>query len=404
MKFWISKNQQSLSGKELKKYLQNKRVIKYLYQRGHLTNSYLAKKLDLSIPTVQAILNELIADGLVQEQGLGTSNGGRRPSLYSLAENSLFVVGVDMNRYKTRMAIFNHFNENITGTITYDLKLESDMSVLQKVHEKVEELIAHTPINRDKIIGIGINMPGLVDSTEGINHTYFNFATPVRDILEEMFGLPVFIENDAKARALAEHKYGEATAKKNVLAIYLDWGVGLGMIFNGKLYKGKSGFAGEFSHIPLIENGELCVCGKKGCLETIASATALARMAKEGLKKGNDSILNNLVNEDMDKLEAQIIIEAARNGDQFAITLLSRIGHDLGKGIATLIQLLNPEMIILGGRMSQGREYLMTSIHQSLYKYCIPKLREDTEIVYSKLGNDAGVLGALAVVVENIFE
>lgn len=284
------------------------------------------------------------------------------------------------------------------------MKLENSISVIKKLQKKLEDLIDQTPINPDKIIGVGINMPGLVDSVNGINYTFFDFEQPVRDIFAESLNIPVFIENDAKARALAEHKYGEANGKKNVLVLHLDWGVGLGMILNGKLYKGNSGFSGEFSHIPLIDDGLLCTCGKKGCLETIASATALARLAKEGLIKGNESILKNLINEDLDKLESKLIIEAARKGDHFAIDLLSQVGNDLGRGLATLIQLLNPEMIIIGGCLAAAKEYLLTSVHQSLYKYCIPKLREDTQIVYSKLGEDGGVLGALAVVMENIFD
>ena len=404
MNFWQNKYYQSLSGKELKKFLQKKRVVKYLYHRGHLTNSYLAKKLDLSIPTIQTVLNELINDGIVMEQGLGSSNGGRKPNLYSLADNSLYILGIDMDRYKTRMAIFNHLNENITGTITHEIKLENDSKVIDKIHKYVEDLIQHTPINKDRIIGVGITMPGLVDSANGINHTFLNFKEPLQKTLEERFGLAVFIENDAKARALAEYRYGEAVGKKNVLVLHIDWGIGLGMILNGKLYKGNSGFAGEFSHITINDEGALCTCGKKGCLETIGSATALAQLAKDGLKSGEKSMLKGLDDENLEKIEASLIIEAARKGDQFAIKLLSQVGHNLGKGIAILIQLLNPEMIILGGRVSTGKEYILTSIQQALFQYCIPKLREDSILTLSKLGNDAGILGAIAVVMENIFD
>lgn len=404
MIFWQNKHLKALSGKDLKKFMQKKRVVKYLYQRGHLTNSYLAKKLHLSIPTIQTVLNELISLGFVVEQGLGDSNGGRKPSLYGLADNSLYILGIDMDKYKTRMAIYNHHNENISGTVSFDIKIENNLSVLDKIHQHAEDLIAHSPINRDRLIGVGIAMPGLVDSANGVNHTYLNFSEPLGLLLEERFGLAVFIENDAKARALAEFRFGQAEGKRNVLVLHVDWGIGLGMILNGKLYKGNSGFAGEFSHITLTEDGVLCSCGKKGCLETIGSATALAKMAKEGLRSGEDSILKGLVNENLEMIEASLIIEAARKGDRFAIQLLSKVGHELGKGIAMLIQLLNPEMIIIGGEVSSGKEYILTSLQQALFEYCIPKLREDTSLVLSKLGDDAGLLSAIAVVMENVFD
>ena len=182
---------------------------------------------------------------------------------------------------------------------------------------------------------------------------------PVAEVFGEKFGLEVLIENDAKARAFAELRFGAARSKKNVLAIHLDWGIGLGIIVNGKLYRGRDGFAGEFGHLPMVDNGILCKCGKQGCLETIASGTAIVRMAKEGLIAGRSVMLGQLVNGDPEKTEIRKVVQAAIMGDQYSISVLANVGHWLGKGMAYLIQIFNPELIILGGRMSEANQFIL---------------------------------------------
>ncbi len=184
--------------------------------------------------------------------------------------------------------------------------------------------------------------------------------------------------------------------------IQIAWGLVLGMVFNGELYKGRSGFAGEFSHIPLDPNGVLCQCGKVGCLETVASANALVRFTLEQLENNRHSLLYAQFVSNPSSITASLIINAALRGDQLAIRQVQRVGENLGKGLAYLIQILNPELIVLSGVVMLASDYLMTGIRQSLYTYCLPQLREDTEIRISSLGDDAGVMGAAAVAVENL--
>ncbi|MBN1597652.1 MAG: ROK family transcriptional regulator [Bacteroidales bacterium] len=403
MELWESDINQKYAGKDLRKILQKKRIIRYLHNKGPQSNAYLAKKLNISVPTIQTILNELIENELVEEQGQGDSSGGRRPNIYGLADKSFYTMGIDIGRYTTRIAIYNHLNENITGTQILNQTLESSLEFVDQTASFALKLISENKISSEKIIGIGINMPGLIDSDLGINYTYLNFEKPIREIFEEKLGVRIFIENDARARALAELKFGVAKGHSNVLVLHVDWGVGLGMILNGRLYRGSSGFSGEFSHIPIIDQGALCNCGKHGCLETIASGMALAKRVEEGIAAGNESMLKNL-NADNHKYTLETIIDAANSGDHFTISLISNMAQYLGKGIATLVQILNPELIILGGRVSKANEYLITPIKQALYLYCIPKLRENTDIIISEFDKEAGVLGAIAVVTERIFE
>ena len=207
--------------------------------------------------------------------------------------------------------------------------------------------------------------------------------------------------NDVKSATLAEYRFGQAQNMKNVLVLSMDWGLGLGIIIDGKLRTGASGFAGEFGHIPLIEGGALCHCGKRGCLETVASGIALARMAREGIRSGQSTMLRYLEEED---LEPGLIINAANEGDQYAISILAETGRYLGKGIAILIQLFNPEAIILSGKIAKAKQYITIPIQQSINTYCMTQLRENTTLALSDLGSDAGILGSVATVMENIFE
>jgi len=407
MNFYIKLKQfdKSLGVVEKKKNLLIKKIVNFLYFHGPKSAVEISKKLKSSIPTITALLIELNEIGMIIEQGQGSSSGGRRPNLYGLKNDSLFIIGIDCGRYDTRMAIYNSNFEEVTDMKTYPLGLINDEIVLEKIVQFAQTLIEESQINRDKIIGIGIGMPGLVDSENGRNYTYFQQKEgSLAELLSKKFEIPVFIENDAKTRALAELRFGLAKGKKNVLAIMVDWGVGLGIIVNGKLCRGNSGFAGEFSHIPMAENGKLCACGKQGCLETLASGSALLQMAEEGLADGKKSILSNLIINQQKELELKMIIEAADLGDQFAISIISQLGLELGKGIAILIQLFNPELIILGGRVAEANQYLRTPIQQSLNHYCIRQLREQAEIVISEFGANTNILGAVAMVVENIFE
>ena len=404
MNYWDSETSNSLAGLELKKFMSKKRILKYLYHSGELSSTKIGKILRLSAPTTLAYLYELIEEDFVEDRGKGNSIGGRRPNMYGLKKNSIYVVGVDVTRHHITSSIFNHELESIAQLRVKSSELKSETS-LNEISNEVSGMIADANIDPNKIMGIGVTMPGLIDSELGINYTYLtNNGKSIAYTLQQKFNRPVFIENDAKARTLAEFRYGAAKDFLNVLYLQVDWGLGTGMIFNGKLYRGNSGFAGEFAHIPLEADGKLCTCGKRGCLETVASGDALVEDALASVKNNVESAIYKYCQENEKKLEPRTIIEFAQKGDQFALSLINKLGLALGKGISYLIQILNPELIVLGGRVAQASEYLETPIKQSLYNYCIPKLREDAKIVQSSLGSQAGILGAAVIVMEHILE
>lgn len=398
---------QRLSNIERKKYLQKIKLLKYIHAEGPQSNASLSNFLNLSLPTSIILVNELIDEGLLERKGRGESLGGRKPELYALKDNSFYILSIDMERFKINMAIFDNNNNNITGTQSYTFPITQEITTVNHLYDIAQNLIESSKIDKAKLIGIGVDMPGLVDLALGENYTYLRsgkeFKT-LKDTLQEKFNKPVFIQNDVKSATLAEARFGLACNKKDALVLLMDWGVGLGVIMDGKLQNGTSGFSGEMGHIPFVDDGALCYCGKRGCLETVASGIALAKMAKDGIKSGQNSILNKLSDQEIDKIEPQLVIDAANNGDQYAISILADIGIKLGKGIAILIQLFNPELIILGGKMAEAKQYITIPIQQSINTYCMTQMREKVSVVLSQLGQDAAIMGTVGNVIENILE
>lgn len=391
---------------EIKNYLNKIKIIKFLYTEGSNTANNIGQIVGISLPTVSLLLGDLLEEKLVVKQGRGESQGGRKPDLYGLAEDSFYVLALDLDRFSTRVTIYNTKNEKVTTVHHLKVALNNEAATIDKIHQFANKVITESNIPEEKIIAIGITMPGLVESMAGINHTYLKVGkTTLKEQLEEKFGKKVYIENDARAMTLAEYKFGTGENQKNVLGIFVDWGIGLGIIIDKKLYRGFSGLAGEFSHSPLFDSkGINCSCGKRGCLETVASGTALLRLAKEAIAINSETILARMAREIGEELEPSWVIEAALAGDQQAISILSEVGLDLGRGIAILIQLFNPELIILGGSISEAKSYILTPIQQALNIYSMAKLSEKTEIKLSSLGKEVGLTGAVAIVNEHIFE
>lgn len=386
---------------EEKNELLKRRIIKNLYYAKTFSSAELSLKIDKSLPLATRIVNELIEEGIVIETGYAPSTGGRRPVMYSLATNVLYIVSVAMDQFITRIAVMNMTNGFVTPEVKFELSLATDTDALTTLVERISEVIKKSGIPKSKIAGLGIGMPGFIDIKKGINYTFLKTTDKsLREFISEEIELPVFIDNDSSLIALAELKFGSARGKKNAMVINAGWGVGLGMILNGELFRGNNGFAGEFSHLPIFNNNKLCFCGKTGCLETEASLLVVIEKAQEGIMAGRLSKLKRLRTEHTEEA-SQTIIQAAYEGDQFAIELLSEAGYKIGRGAAILIHLLNPEVIILSGRGSFAGKLWHAPIQQAINEHCIPRLAANTSVEISTLGYGAELIGAAALVMEN---
>jgi predicted NBD/HSP70 family sugar kinase len=386
-----------------KSLLYKRRIIKHLYFGNMLSCADLSDKINKSIPLTTKMLGKLMEEGLVTETGYAASTGGRRPVMYSLKQDVMYVVSVAMDQLVTQIAILDMQNRSITDIELFELPLTKNPNAPVALAEKINEIITRSGIPKNKIAGVGIGMPGFVNAVKGINYTFLETeGYTITQYITAKVKLPVFIDNDSRLIALAELKFGAARDKKNALVINVGWGVGLGMILEGELFRGHDGFAGEFSHIPLFLNNKLCSCGKSGCLETETSLLIVIEKASKGLKSGKLSMLKEKeLGADHPEKAFQIIVAAASKGDKFAVEILSEAGYNIGRGVAILIHLLNPESVILSGRGSSAGKIWQAPIQQALNEHCIPRLSVNTEIEVSALGYKAELTGAAALVMEN---
>ena len=385
-----------------KQTVYKRKIKKELYFSDGLSCSDLSLLTGKSLPLTVKVLNELLDEGMVVETGYATSTGGRRPQTYALKPDLMYAVSVAMDQLITRIALIDMQNRFVGEVEKIDLSLTNNPDALEKLTSHIDRFIKKSGVSKNKIVGIGIGMPGFVDVNKGINHSFLKpkQGHSIVTYIQSVINLPVVIDNDSSLIALAELRLGAARHKKNVMVINIGWGVGLGVIVKGEIFRGANGFAGEFSHIPLFTNNKLCSCGKAGCLETETSLLVIAEKAIEGLKQGKISILKNLSLDHVEETYKKIM-DAASKGDKFAVELLSEAGYNIGRGVAILIHILNPELIILSGRGSVAGKIWLAPIQQAINEHCIPKISESTEVQISSLGYDAELIGAAALVMEH---
>jgi len=375
------------------------RLISQLYFFGTASCNDLSESLGKSVPHVTKSLYELIDADYIVEKGYAPSNGGRPPLIYALQPDRMFILSVSIDQLYTRIGLLDMSNQFIFPIETIELRLLNNKDALAILTKTLTRILGRMGKDRKKIIGAGFSMPGFVNTRMGINFTYLstNSKESLRDYLERHLHMPVYIENDSSVLALAELKAGMAQNLQDVMVIDIGWGIGLGMIVKGELFRGHTGYAGELSHIPISESNTLCECGKRGCLETEATLRVVAHRAMEEIKAGRISSLKIV---DSPEKMSEAIMAAANQGDQYAIGLLTEMGFKIGKAIAILIHIVNPELIILGGRGAEVGKILIAPIQQALNQYCIPRLAEDTRVKVSQLGHDASLLAAAALVME----
>ena len=388
----------------LKKYHQLRRdVIKYLYFHKSLTITELSKLIHKSVPIVTSAITDLITDGYVLESAVSKSTGGRRAVMYLLnPDKKRFMVAVAMDQLVTRVVVYDLLNNVQVKREELSFTLTDNAEDIQILLNFLKDYLKRADLPVEQILGIGIGMPGFINTKQGINYTFFKLKNngSLRNYLSKELGLPVFIDNDSSLTALAELRFGAGQNLKEVMVVNVGWGSGLGMVINGSLFRGHSGFAGEFSHIPLSQSNKLCSCGKRGCLEVDTSLLVLVERAQQKIAEGVNSKLETLF-KDTSKLPGDHFLEAARDGDPLAVSVLSEAAFLIGKGIATLIHIMNPELIVVAGRGAVAGRILMAPIQQAMNEFCISRIAEQTTIVVSKLADAAELLGAAILVVEN---
>ncbi|MBO4263400.1 MAG: ROK family protein [Bacteroidales bacterium] len=347
----------------------------------------------VSIPTVTKLVGELIDDGFLQDEGKIGTTGGRRPCIYGLNPQAGYFVGADIGRH--------HFNLAITdfkGTILHYIPdipfvLESSEQSFRDICQLIREQVRIFGIPWKKVLSVGVSLSGRVNPEKGYSLTWVvSEDIPLKDIFQRELDVPVGIENDSRAMTYGEYVYLGPAGDKDMICINLSWGLGMGMILDGNLYYGKSGFSGEIGHFPFNHKDIMCRCGKIGCLETEASGSALHRMIVEKLREGRHSSLSDIFRKNGD-IELKDILNAIRTGDVLAIECIGEIGETLGRAIAGIINIFNPGMVVIGGRLVVGKDYLRLPIKTAINRLSLSRVSADTKIRLSELGEEAAAFG-----------
>ncbi|MFD1816444.1 Sugar kinase of the NBD/HSP70 family, may contain an N-terminal HTH domain [Pseudarcicella hirudinis] len=389
---------------DIKKSRLKKSLLQDLYVRGNRTIAQLTRELHTSVPSVTVLLEELMDEHWIVEIGPADVQFGRKPILYSLHPKGRYTMLLDVTTYGSKAIILNLQNQ-ILFKIDLHLSLEDNISHLAKLAESFHHVLAESGISASDLIAIGISMPGLINPKNGFNYTYKKLNPDKQSLvewLEKELDLPVYIINDTQATILGEHQFGLAKGMENVLSVNMDWGgVGLGIVLNGKVFQGASGFAGELGHIQVKADGELCHCGKVGCLDTLTSASSLIRRVKERLRLGQ---VSKLAEKNIEQIDIEMVIDVANRGDALAIDLLHDIGKEMGKGLSIAVHLFNPEAIIINGVLAKAGKFISNPIEQAIYKYCLADFKNDLTIEISELGENSRLLGTQVYVMGKVLE
>lgn len=392
--------------KRLIREINKSTILKIIREKGPISRADIAKLIGLNPATVTNNVNLLLESGIVVEKGSGDSSGGRKPILLELDACASYVIGVDMGMSKVVTAIINLKGEIIKRVYTFfDNHIEAD-SVISAMKKSIYKIIEEAKIKVESIIGIGMGVHGIVDPEKGVSvfAPGFNWRNVnIRNIMEDEFKMPVFIDNDARVMALGEKWFGAARDVDNFALINVGSGIGSGIMIKGELYNGTCSGAGEIGHISIVDNGPKCNCGNYGCLEVMASGPALAKRVISRINMGEDTIIADLIHDDLSKVTGEVIYEAAKLGDRLALEALSETGRYIGYAISNLINILNPEMIVVGGGVAMAGEYVFKSLLDVAEKKSMDHLFEKVRIVPAALNENCGVIGAATLVLKDLF-
>ena len=382
-----------LDKKDNKNSILKKTILRLCIQSGEYSIAALSEQINTSVPTVTKLIGELMDEGFMIELGKSGTSGGRRPSIYGLNPDAGYFIGLDIRHTHASIAVTDFKGGLVCFEDNIPFILEIDEACLHTISKNIRDFFVENDLDWNRVLGMGISVAGRVNPKTGYSNLYsFDPDRPINKILSEDLDIPVVIENDSRAMTYGEYLSGVVKKEKNVLFVNVSWGLGMGMILDGRLYYGTSGYSGEFGHFPLLNNDQICRCGKVGCLETGASGSALVRMITEQLQAGRASSLSRIF-KDQGKVNLNDIFKAVQEEDILTIETIEKIGANLGRGLAGLINVFNPQLVVLGGKVAMAGDYLLLAVRSAVKRHAQTIANQDTAIKFSKLRNQAAPIG-----------
>jgi N-acetylglucosamine repressor len=382
-------------------------VLELIRTRGPVSRAELARVGRLGIPAVVGIVEKLMQEGLVKEVGPGPSTGGRRPILLELVPEAHCAVGLGVGT-RTLTAVATDLN----AAVKKRLRVSSEMArgpeaLMERVRETLREVLRGCPNELGEVLGIGMALPAPVLEFETSAEVAFSPPSypgwgelRIGDLVEEEFGLPVLLDNDANAAALGEHLYGAGQGARDMFYLIAHRGIGGAVIMDGMLHRGSRGGAGEIGHTLIDLEGPRCGCGRYGCLEAFAGRAAIARRASRAMKLAGGRDING---RNPDEVTAEDVIEAGLGGDELARRILEETGEYLGVGISNAVNLFDPEVVVVGGSTVKAGPLILDPAIEVMRRRALPGMAEQVRVVAGTLGEDAGAVGAAALVLRSLF-
>lgn len=385
-------------------------VLSMLRQREHVSRAHLAELTGLSTTTISNLVSELLEQGIVVEEGVmkppPRRGAGRPRTSLRLVPEARHAIGMHIGVGRIRVAVAD-LRANLLNCLSLDHALERPSAeVLQDAGALVEEALAQSGVDRDKVLGVGVGASGLVNPHTGVNVMAPNLGwrdVPIREWLARRLGLPVCVDNNARTMALGEALFGEGRDVRALAFVYARIGVGAGLVVGEQLYRGSAAGAGEIGHATIVPNGgEPCRCGNSGCLETLVSEPAIVRLA-EGLatQDPDGPLAAHLADDQGTTIER--IFAAARAGDPGTRAMLEERACYMGIALANLVNVLNPDLIVLGGILAQGEDLLLPTIEAVMRQRAFANLGAQVQIRTTGFGPQAGVVGAVALALDTFF-
>lgn len=389
--------------KQIRAMQKKNRLLRAVYVKDAISVNELMKVLGISFPTLNTLILELIEQKLLIQNERGESIGGRKPNLYQLNDGIFKVLCVEVNRFSVKVSFVDNNSKILAPSQIFENNLTRDLEGLKEFEGVIKAYAMQNGVSWSDVSGVAISMPGLIDKTKGKNYSFFFESDfDLKDHLEEAFAKKVYIVNDVKLTTYAEQNFGALRQVENGLTILMDWGMALGIVAQGEIYMGKNGFSGEMGHMSFIEDGELCYCGKRGCLETVASGISLVKKASQDITNNVPTLLSKKFNSD--NIQPQHIINAALEGDQYAIELITELGKNLGKAIALFVQIFNPERVVLGGNFAKAATLITNPIQQQIQTYAMGRILNNCEVVLSTLREDEITFGLARYFIVSCFD
>jgi N-acetylglucosamine repressor len=383
-------------------------IINIIKDNEPISRQQLSQVTGLTPPAITGIIRELLDSGFVLETGLGQSQGGRKPIKLTFNSAAAHVIGIELTRFETVIGIADLKNDpSDIRTMNWDMS-EPETGINLLVSE-IERIIGQSDHEKKKFLGIGIAFPGLLNAKTGLVRRSVNLGPgwnnfPLKEVLERRLGMPVVTENNARASALAERWFGGGIGCKNLAYVNLGEGISAGVILDDRILQGSQGYAGQMGHIVIKEDGSLCNCGNRGCLEALCGAPALLRTAAAELTmvKNGDPLKH--IFDVTGKVTLADILLCAKEPDSYAEKLLHEVGRLVGMAIADVVNLYNPEKVFLGGKVARGANVFIGTLKEVVLSHSFPEVAEVTEIVISKLEKNAAVVGACALAIQELLQ